>query len=246
MINDESLTKYLEDSAGPTGKSGTANFASPNPYWSNQQTSWSHEFAPRASKAIKNSVDLSLKAIGNVVNENNIIIQSALNNDKFVQSDKNKQRVLALRSQLLWWKEAAFSDSANQGYDELEKKIMVLILAYDYSGFIPTIYPKSVDYFLKHTYRNITGENKSEIDLQEFFDALQKTGTQLNNIFSETNLIEDLPNLLNFASKVSKNQVSISALTELTGIPEETKMKEEELVQWLFHDFLLLKVLKQK
>ncbi|WP_172279477.1 GTPase-associated system all-helical protein GASH [Chryseobacterium sp. LAM-KRS1] len=246
LLSEETLTKYLEDAAGPQGKSGAANFASPNPYWSTQQTHWSLEFAPRASKGIKINVDASLKAIAHTVNENSATIQKAINSDLLTESDDEKQRILALRSQLLWWKEAGYSDSTDQAYDEINSRTMGLVLACDYAEIIPIIYPKSVDYFLKHTYRNILKKDSGEVNLKEFFDNIKNSEDQLNNVIPETDLIEELPNLLNFVSKLSRNQVNISQVMELTGIPEDTEVKEDELIVWLFHDFLLLKVLKQK
>ncbi len=63
LINDDNLKKYLEDASGPSNSDGVANFDSPNSVWPNSAQSWSHQFAPRATKGIKNAIDPSLKAI---------------------------------------------------------------------------------------------------------------------------------------------------------------------------------------
>lgn len=244
LINDDELTKYLEDASGPSNKDGVANYASPNPVWSNSAQTWSHEFASRASKGIAKSVDSSLKAIKTIISENNMIIQNALN-FKPTKNSGEKNIILALRSQLLWWKEAAYSDTTDQAYNELDRNIVGLIMAYDYSLFLTTTYPKSVDYFLKHAYNSLIKED-IELSLNDFFEGIEKEKEILKTTLSDIESSEELPNLLNFTVKLLDKQVSISQLTEFTGIPIETKLAKAELVLWFFHDFLLYKLLKQK
>lgn len=246
LINDDSLTKYMEDAAGPEGKDGDANFATPNPVWPSNTSTWSHEFAPRAAKGIKKIVDLSLQAIENNMAENNRAIQKVINDKLDEQISGDKDVILAIRSELLWWKEAGYSMSTDNGYDNLDKKIMGLILAYDYSEFIPPIYPKSVDYFLKHTFRDIGAQPSDGITLKDYFDGVAENSNILKPVFHEIYLEESLSNLLNFTIKLINNEVKASDFSRFAGISLETKLNVEDLVLWLFHDFILVKLLKQK
>src|SRR5690606_7961806 len=137
----------------------TANFDSPNPHWSNSAPHWSYEFPSRATKGIKTVVDACLKAIVTITNENKNTIQNSLTKilEQVQEEVSNRNKSLQLRSELLWWKEAGYSSSTDKSYGELDKNILGIALAYDYSSFIPTIYPKSVDYFLKETYKGLKG-----------------------------------------------------------------------------------------
>lgn len=246
LINDDSLTKYMEDASGPEGKDGDANFASPNPAWPGSGSTWSHEFAPRAAKGIKKVVDISLEAIQSNIVDNNKTIQKALNDRFDEQVANDKDVILALRSELLWWKEAGYSMAADNGYENLDKRIVGLILAYDYSGFIPPIYPKSVDYFLKYTFRSIRTQPSDGITLNDYFLGITENLEILKTVFNEISAEDPLSNLLNFTIKLINNQAKASDFSHFVGIPLETEVSAEELVLWLFHDFILLKILKQK
>lgn len=246
LISAESLTKYMEDAAGPEGKDGDANFPAPNPVYPNSGSQWSHEFAPRAAKGIKKIVDLSLETIQNNIADNNRIIQKVINEKFEQQASGDKDVILALRSELLWWKEAGYSLAADDGYDNLDKRIVGIILAYDYSDFIPPVYPKSVDYFLKHTFRDINSQLSNETTLKDYFHDITENLEFLKTVFSEISPEETLSNLLNFTLKLINNQATTSDFSHFVGIPLETKLRAEELVLWLFHDFILFKILKQK
>lgn len=248
LINKETLQKYLEDASGPTNSQGTANFESPNPYWSNQQQNWSHQFAPRATKGIKNAIDPSLKAIASVVNENKNTIQNSLNKalEQVQEEVSNRNKSLQLRSELLWWKEAGYSSSTDKSYGELDKNILGIVLAYDYSSFIPTIYPKSVDYFLKETYKGLKGSTGEVLTLEDFLKAVQDHKEELKSIFPEEEALAGKSTLLNFINGLIWNKHQLAQFEELVGIPLNIKLSPTELTTWLFHDFQLVKILNTK
>lgn len=175
-LNEDTLIKYLEDAVGPQNKNGSANFASPNPHWSNSAPSWSYEFPSRAAKGIKTLVDACLKAIVTITNENKNTIQNSFTKalEEVQQEVSNRNKSLQLRSELLWWKEARYSSSTDRSYDELDKNILEIVLACDYSSFIPVIYPKSVDYFLKESYKGLKGITTEELTLQDFLKNIQR------------------------------------------------------------------------
>lgn len=248
LINKETLQKYLEDASGPTNSVGIANFDSPNPYWSNQQQHWSHQFAPRATKGIKNAIDPSLKAIASIVNENKNIIQNSLNNalEQLQNEVSNRNKSLQLRSELLWWKEAGYSASTDRSYDELDKSILRIVLPYDYSIFIPVIYPKSVDYFLKETYKGLKESTREELTLEDFLKSIQEHTEELKPIFPEIDALTGKSTLFNFINGLIWNKNQLAQFEELVGISLNLKLSSTELTIWLFHDIQLVKILNTK
>lgn len=247
-INYDILLKYLEDASGPNNSEGVANFESPNKYWSSQAQHWSYQFAPIATKGIKSVIDPSLKSIVTVVNDNKNTIQNILNKAlEQVQKDVSaRSKSLQLRSELLWWKEARYSSSNDKSYDELNKDILEIILAYDYSSFIPTIYPKNVDYFLKETYKGLKGNTGKELTLEDFFEIIKEHTEELKPIFSEVEALTGKSTLLNFINGLIWNKHQLAQFEEFVGIPLNIKLSSNELTTWLFHDIQLLKILNTK
>jgi hypothetical protein len=248
LINDDTLIKYLEDAVGPHNKSGSTNFDSPNPYWSNSAANWSYEFPSRAAKGIKTVVDACMKAIVTITNENKNTIQNSLTKalEQVQEEVSNRNKSLQLRSELLWWKEAKYSSSTDKSYDELDKNILGIFLAYDYSFFIPTIYPKSVDYFLKETYKELKGSTAEELTLEDFLQTIQEHTKELKCILSSEYAFAGKSTLLNFINGLIWNKHQLAQFEELVGIPLNIKLDPNELTTWLFHDIQLVKILNTK
>ena len=247
-LNDDILIKYLEDAVGPHNKDKTANFDSPNPHWSNSAPHWSYEFPSRATKGIKTVVDACLKAIVTITNENKNTIQNSLTKilEQVQEEVSNRNKSLQLRSELLWWKEAGYSSSTDKSYGELDKNILGIALAYDYSSFIPTIYPKSVDYFLKETYKGLKGSTEEVLTLEDFLKTVQDHKEELKSIFPEEEALVGKSTLLNFINGLIWNKHQLAQFEELVGIPLNIKLSPTELTTWLFHDFQLVKILNTK
>lgn len=248
LINDDTLKKYLEDASGPHNAQSIKNFDSPNPHWPNAAHNWSYEFAPRATNGIKNIVDVSLKAIATVVNENKNTIQNSLNKilEQVQMEVLNRSKSLQLRSELLWWKEAGYSSSMGKSYDELDKNILEIVLAYDYSSFIPMVYPKSVDYFLKGTYKGLKGCTEEELTFEDFLKTLQEHLMELKSILPEGDALTGKLTLLNFINGLIWHKHQLTQFEELVGIPLNIKLSPNELTTWLFQDFQLVKILNTK
>lgn len=247
-INKETLQKYLEDASGPHNEHGKSNFDSPNTNWPNAAHNWSYQFAPRAATGIKTVIDPSLKAIVTVVNENKNIIQNSLNKIlEQVQTEvSNRNKSLQLRSELLWWKEANYSSSTDKSYNELDGNILGIVLAHDYSCFIPEIYPKSVDYFFKETYNGLKGDAEEELVLEDFLTTVIKHAEELKLILQEGDTLICKSTLMDFIKGLLWNKANLPQFEELVGIPLDIKLSSSELMVWLFHDIQLAKILNMK
>lgn len=247
-LNDDILIKHLEDAVGPHNKSGASNFDSPNPHWSNSAANWSYEFPSRAAKGIKTVVDACLRAIVTITNENKITIQSTLTKalEQVQEGVSNRNKSLQLRSEILWWKEAGYSSSTDKSYDELDKNILGIVLAYDYSSFIPVIYPKSVDYFLKETYKGLKGSTEGELTLEDFLKTLLEHSEKLKPILPDGGALTGKSTLLNFINGLIWSKYQLTQFVELVGVPLNIKLSPNKLINWLFHDFQLVKILNTK
>ncbi|CAA9200816.1 GTPase-associated system all-helical protein GASH [Flavobacterium collinsii] len=247
LLNDDNLIKYLEDAVGPTNSEGKSNFSSPNPHLPDEPEEWSHEFPSRAAKGIKNSVDASLKAIVTTINENKEVVQNALNEiDQIKKNSYNRDKAAEIKSELLWWKEASYSKSANLSYDEIDQNILSVVLAYDFSAFIPAIYPQAVDYFLKGTYKALKDSSDEVLTIENFILGILKHSEQLKAIFEEGIIAGNECCLLSFCNSLYRNQKDISQFEANVGIPLSTKISRDEFLNWFFHDFQSEKILNIK
>jgi hypothetical protein len=247
-INDDTLQKYLEDASGPTNEKGVKNFESPNPHWPNANDTWSYQFAPRAAKGIKIAIDPSLKAIVTVVNENQKIIQTGINNslEKLEKELSERSKSLQLRSELLWWKESCYSASTDKSYKELEDGIISIVTAIDYSSFIPVIYPKSVDYFLKEMFQSIKNDTNEQIEIEKLIELINSNSEQLLQVLPEINTEAEKISLLTFIIGLIKGKYDLKQFESLLGFQADVKLSTIDFTLWLFHDFQLLKALNTK
>ncbi|WP_241314043.1 GTPase-associated system all-helical protein GASH [Chryseobacterium arthrosphaerae] len=247
-LNDDILVKYLEDAVGPTNKEGKANYESPNPYWVNDTNNWTYAFPTRAAKGIKITVEACLKAIVTIINENKDLIEDALllELEKMQQQVISSNKSLALRSELLWWKEAAYSASTDKSYHEINKEVLGPILAFDYSVIIPPVFPRSVDHFLIGTYKGLGGLSTDEQSIRSFLENFEPYKEELKSVLPETDLSAGKITLLEYITGLVFNNSSIEEFEKRVGISLDTKIREAEFITWLFHDVQLSKILKEK
>lgn len=248
LINDDTLQKYLEDASGPSNEQGLTNFASPNPHWPNAAQNWSYQFAPRAAKGIKTAIDPSLKAIVTVINENQKIIQSGINNslEKLQKELSERSKSLQLRSELLWWKESCYSPSTDKSYKELTDGVIPIITANDYSSFIPVIYPKSVDYFLKEMFQGIKNETNEKIEMEKLIELIKSNSEELLNVLPEINAETGKVSLLTYIIGLIRGNYNSKQFESLLGFQADVKLSPIDFTVWLFHDFQLFKALNTK
>ncbi|MBL0182504.1 MAG: hypothetical protein IPP96_09455 [Chitinophagaceae bacterium] len=137
-----------------------------NPHTQAQNNiNWPLFFSERASQGLTDSINKVFKKQEKSISENQILIQEAVN--KLLSQTQSeileRNYFLQMRTQILWWKESCYSVSLNQSYRGQQNGLVQILLANDYSFFIPTIYPTSADYFLKETHRSLVkDESKNE------------------------------------------------------------------------------------
>lgn len=236
----------MEDASGPNNSENKVNFESPNQYWPNQPQNWSYEFAPRAAKGIAEAIDKVLKDLQTkVLTGMQTSIYDSVNDIMAKMYDEvvERNRFLQIRTELLWWKEACYSVSLNQSYKDQQRGVLQVAIAFDYASFIPEIYPTSVDYFLKETYKNITAEEDKNLKLSEILKLIEQFRTQLKTIFNEPNTQLGRISLLDYIVGLVWEKFTLKQFQRLVGISDNSEMTLAEFTIWLFHDLQSLKIL---
>ncbi|MCH8034198.1 MAG: hypothetical protein IH950_10660 [Bacteroidetes bacterium] len=242
------LQKKLEDAAGPNNEAGTANYESPNPYWPNVGNPWSFQFAPRAAQGISDVVNKALKEQAKELSANPTQIKEAVN--KLLSQTQTEILIrnssLQMRTQLLWWKEACYSPSIMQSYKGQQNGLLQLILAKDYSSFVPALYPASVDYFLKETHRALLVEDDKKLKMTEILQIIEQSKDKLKSIYAESTLEEKRLSLFNFIIGFIWNKYKSKQFKKLVGFSVSTEISLSDFTLWLFHDIQSLKTLNNK
>ncbi|EMG11189.1 hypothetical protein LEP1GSC151_0259 [Leptospira interrogans serovar Grippotyphosa str. LT2186] len=222
------------------------NYESPNPYWPNQPQSWTYEFAPRAAKGIAEAIDKVLKELQTkVLNGIQTNIYDSVNDliTKMYEDVVERNRFLQIRTELIWWKEACYSVSLNQSYKNQQRGVLQVAIAFDYASFIPEIYPTSVDYFLKETYKNITADEDKNLKLSEIFKMIEQCRNQLKTIFIEPDALLGRISLLDFIVGLVWEKFTTKQFQKFVGISDNSEITLVEFTIWLFHDLQTLKIL---
>lgn len=194
---------------------------------------WPTFFATRASKGLADTLN---KAFKKQVNE--ILIK---------QSDLIKQSALMnMRSQLLWWKEASYSYSLKNTYREMKEGAMQVTLAYDYSGFIPEIYPRSVDFFLLETQRYLSNDLDKKIKISEILKMIEQDNTQLKEVISSFSGEENRICFMRFIQGLVHGSYKVRQFKSLVGVADSNEITLGEFTLWLFHDLQSIKLSKSK
>jgi GTPase-associated system helical domain len=256
-IDKALLQKRLEDASGPQNASGVANFASPNNCWPNSAHSWSYQFAPRAAQAIEEVINKALKeqtdklvsnqmVMKNTINQLLLQVHTQLEHARLEQTQNQAQLQLQWRTQMLLWKETCYSESLDASYREQPNGVLQTLLASDYSTYIPTIYPTSVDYFLKETHRPLVENADAKLKISDFLNEIEQHKTILKSILQELNIKNKRNSLLNFVKGLVWGKCATSQFNDLVGFSADTEITLAECTLWLFHDFQALKIANNK
>jgi hypothetical protein len=246
IIDKTALQKKLEDASGPKNESGSSNFESPNPHWPNEGQTWSFQFAPRAAQSIsdiinkvfkKQALELAqfIKQIQELLNIKIIDVQSEI---------LQKNNLSHIRTYLLWWKEACYSNTVKQSYRNLQNCLLQIIVAYDYAILVPPIYPESVDFFLRETHRKLISTEDPEIKISEILNLINKSKQELKTVFDYYEEEKGRVSLFNFIKGYIWDNYTVDKFNEMVGISRLTKISLSDFTVWLFHDIQAQKIIK--
>jgi GTPase-associated system helical domain len=246
-VDKTTLQKLFAWASGPNDEQG-ATLKDPNPYWPNSAQNWAYQFAPKAAAAISQEVSKVLKEQAKSVSENQILIQEAVNRLLSQTQSEILERngLLQIRMQLLWWKESCYSVSLKQSYRGQENGLLQIALANDYAVFVPTIYPTSVDFFLRETHRALVKDEGKKIKVSEILKQVELSREALRNVFAEPKGELGRISLLNFIKGLVWSKYTSEQFKIFVGFPDTAEMTLSDFTTWLFHDLQSLKISTNK
>lgn len=151
VVARPALTAALQAAAGPHGSNGATGGNPYNP--SNQPQQWVTEFGTRAAAAVADVVD----AVVSATTIEDVDVSGPLEDLADAMAGHLKDVMAAFsgataglqrRTDLLWWKEAAFSASIRRSYRDLPPGVAAALMAFDLHRQVPTFSPASVGAFL--------------------------------------------------------------------------------------------------
>lgn len=232
-INDTELENHLKAASIHSGLGGGGE----NPqYPSNNAVTWPNFFSERASKGIAETISKAINQHSVKINEIQTKIQEAINNSLSQNVLQNNNSSLHLRTELLWWKESCYSKTLKYSYGDAQNGLLQVILALDYSSFIPFIYPQSADYFLKETHKGIIPEEDKTLKLSEVFKFIDDSKEKLKQYLSDEAFEVERISLAHFVKGYIFGKYSIKQLKDIVGISQNTELTLSEFTLWLFHD----------
>ncbi|GAB2690486.1 hypothetical protein GCM10027037_11910 [Mucilaginibacter koreensis] len=218
----------------------TSNGHYNNQGWGNLRQEWVDQFSAKASETFftvfSNGFNSLTKALNNLQIDKPINdFFTAFRNDltKTLTSTLKSTEKLRLRSHILWWKEALYSNSGNMSYREMTAPLISLSMAKDLGESIPPLYPISVDYILRETVLTCIKE-----DEKKTFNQLLNEFSNLNIDYS-LNLIEEKVgriSITQFLQLLVIKKETITNFKQRTGIDESIAINYAGLAVIILHD----------
>jgi hypothetical protein len=193
---------------------------------------WAMFYSEKASKGITKVINNAFNKISLEINRSKELIQNSLTKQFHVQ--------------LLWWKEACYSKTLKDSYRITKNGLLQLILAIDYSSFVPFIFSQSADYFLKETHTGIISDEDKKLKLSEIFEFIDGSKEILKQYLNEGSFEIERVSLTQFVEGYIYGKYSIIQLKDLVGISDNIELTLSEFTLWLFHDLQVLNYSKSK
>jgi len=158
----------------------------------------------------------------------------------------NQVALMQMRTQLLWWKEASYSPLQKATYKNMKDGQLQVLLAYDYSDFIPEMYPVSVDYFLIETLKSLSVTADKKTKISDFLKMVEQCNSELKNVISEFKSDDGRISFANFIQGLVHGKYQAKQFTSLVGVADETELALAEITLWIFHDLHSIKLSTSK
>ncbi len=205
---------------------------------------WPKFFAERTAKGLSKEINAALstqnKSITSSIQEALALYLANLKPylEQVSSSLFQSSQSLNKRIDLIWWKQALYSHALDSSYRSLTPLSLAVTMAVDLAATVPPIYPKSVDFLLKETLRDVLGE---ETDTAMAVADLLKQLHQLPD--REKHLLEDLhsenegrKSLGTCIADMMKGKMNAEQFFKRAGLETKAKISYAELTVWLFQD----------
>jgi hypothetical protein len=162
--------------------------------------------------------------------------------------------VQTLRRQidLLWWKEAAFSETLKLSYRSIPRALLAITFAIDLAALVPPWSPLGVERFLAQAFwvefASDRREAESEKLLTDQYLKRIKEDQSASSIFNrlpvEVDKSSGRSTLISFLSDFIDNRVDLKHLERRTGLHPSIDVNEPEICARVFREIQALRLLK--
>lgn len=248
-VNVTQLQKLFSAAAGPQDEHG-AKGEDPNPTWSNSAPQWSYAFAPRAAQAIAGAVDPVIAALTKdladhaggtetLLRDHAKALRAALT----AAMERVDQTVDAERKRmaLLWWRQSLYSPSARTGYRTLASPLAALLMAIDLDAQTPPNTPRSVEYLLRETVREVSLRDGAipSVSIEAFcagvLGSLRATRHALPVGSAEGGVVGRV-SLLTYVRLRAAERADLGETRDRLGLEGGEDLSLDDLAVWLFRD----------
>lgn len=221
VIDEAMLKKELAAASYNVDAAGVSLGDKANPSSPEQGKPWTYQFVPRAAKAIATVFNKAFT-------------------DAAVKNTRADFETLQIKTELLWWRFASYSNCLNNGYKDTGI-LGWLAMSKDYSQLTPAVYPTSIDYFLKQTfYYNF--EN-GQIAISDFIKEVFSNKTALRQFLAQKTLDAGRITFYGFINALIWDQLTESEFASRVGFSANVEVDKAQLVLWLFQDMHIDKTL---
>jgi len=256
QIAQDKLITHFKAGAVHSGWSNHAG-GGENPNTQGQNNfNWPKFFSERTGKGLAEEINRALSSQGQSLNGVSVNIQRTLDEylaelqpylENLSSTILEGSQSLNKRSDLIWWKQALYSQALDKSYRQLSSVQAALTMAIDLAESIYPIYPKSVDYILQEALRDVLGD---EVDTEISFNKLGELLEALDDDLLPLPLpfISDCSrtSLGSCIAKIINGSTTPDEYVESTNIDNDAQITLSKLTVWLFHDLQALKLATAK
>jgi hypothetical protein len=252
-VNRDALIKAIDAAAGPNTSRGTT---SGNPVWpQNNPQQWATEFSDRLTQAVADAADsVAAKTnIGDVDFSKPLLeLGDAVSQHvrHMLEAVSAATAGLQRRTNLLWWKEALFSPSAQTSYRDLANTDAAVLMAFDLFQSIPTFSPASVAAFLREAVLCVPSvEEGKTYPLHTLIEAAD-TGTTLQGLRTAARALAPEPvGRGPILSLIGHSRPTLwtdpRGFRDLVGVAREAPISLPDWALWIFRELQALRAITQ-
>lgn len=250
VTTDYKVPKVDQDALKEDIHSASSPWAAKNPiqHATNYPQQWAAEFAPKMSVAIAKVLDEMAEELSPVPVDlagplSALAKAVKVHVDKALSSFSGATAGLQRRTNLLWWKEALYSQSAHSSYLDLPPFEASALMALDLHEQVPTYSPASVSAFLREAIRCLPilddEQNSGERDVGSLLEDARKIGFMqpFRSLAAKyTQEPVGRGSLLSLIGHLRTGAVDATTLRILSGVDASTKMTPSEWGIYLFRE----------
>lgn len=241
VLNRNALQSGIEKAVGPQNEKNEPTGG--NPYWPNSPTQWAYQFSSLMVSTISDVVDNALEEVkiepidlSKPLKELSDAVTNHL--DSTLEAISRATAGLQRRTNLIWWKESLYSQSAFCSYRQMPVTVAAAMMAFDLLNMIPIHSPSSVSAFLFESISLIKQPQKEkneglrqrikELKQSEYAEPLCK---YINQKCKDLEGRGPLLKLL--GSNINPDDQQFRGLT---GLTPDIQLSNAEWASWVFYE----------